>query len=249
MNPTPPWKVFKPWKSLFFPELQRLEIVPFFVVLFQTKNNIENDLWKDWKIAKISRLKICLVYIQPFLYHFSRHFLSGADACESAILLTEYWRKVYGNSERWRNNCDLQTMIDQGRPWFRFVGAAGTRLANECTPVHGCGTDFTIWSDAVMPSIPGEEQEIMVKARSTSNCAAYQYKVLVKKCSYRDDGYAYKFVDENYQCRMGFCGMDWWMFPQTGIDLSPMLFTFYECMCSKFYGNLQIFLNNWNHES
>ena len=79
--------------------------------------------------------------------------------CQSAINLTEYWRKDHSGSSikpiNGNSNYDNEWMVDAGRPWFRFTGAAGNRLVNHCVPGLSCGTVDATWSDAPMPTSIG----------------------------------------------------------------------------------------------
>lgn len=134
--------------------------------------------------------------------------LIGVDLCESAISLTEYWRKVYNDSETDRSTCDTKSMINSGRPWFRFSGAAGSRMLNRCVVRKSCGTNIPMWSDDPMPIEIGEEFEITAKGIFSTLCDKYKRKVLVKKCSGRANDYTYKYTDTSTVCDLAFCGMD-----------------------------------------
>ena len=78
--------------------------------------------------------------------------------CLNAINLTESWRLDHSGSDirpingGW--NCDT-SLINSGRPWFRFSGNAGSKLLNNCPAYFSCGTVCGIWSNSTMPSQVG----------------------------------------------------------------------------------------------
>ena len=132
--------------------------------------------------------------------------------CISAINLTESWRGDYkGSAIRPVNgslNCDTKQMIQQGRPWFRFSGAAGNRLLDSCRslPGHSCGTVLGMWSNDVMPIATGESRVIDAYAAYSATCYAWTQKLNVMKCSERQYDYIYKYLGDDH-CHLGFCGM------------------------------------------
>lgn len=130
------------------------------------------------------------------------------DPCGSAIVLTDYWRKVYNSSERHRYECDPKRMNNQGRPWFRFSGAAGSKLMNTCPPRYSCGSNVALWSNAVMPTKAGEEIQIPIFGEYNDGCNQYRGTVLVRKCSTKTNDFVYKYTSKNQTCFMAFCGMD-----------------------------------------
>ena len=131
--------------------------------------------------------------------------------CISAINLTESWRRDYkGSAIRPVNgslNCD--TLIGEGRPWFRFSGEAGNRLLDSCRllPEWSCGTHLGMWSNAAMPITTGESREIEAYAAYGSNCKVNTKKLRVMRCSESQYDYIYKYLG-NESCNFGFCGMD-----------------------------------------
>ena len=132
--------------------------------------------------------------------------------CFSAINLTESWRRDYKGSDlrpvNGSMNCDTKQMIEQGRPWFRFSGAAGNRLLDSCRsmPRLSCGTVVGMWSNAAMPITTGESREPDVYVVHQSNCKYFTHKLKVMKCSERQYDYIYKYLGDDH-CHLGFCGM------------------------------------------
>ena len=129
------------------------------------------------------------------------------EECQNAINLTEEWRADNkGNRLNGMNNCDPQTMIDSGRPWFRFANAAGNRLLISCPPDNSCGTHAGMWSDAPMPGDVGVVAPITVYGSWNSDRKSFSKRVSVMKCSLAPHDYVYKY-DGGADCNLGFCGM------------------------------------------
>ena len=132
--------------------------------------------------------------------------------CISAINLTESWRRDYKGSDirpvNGGYNCDTKQMIQQGRPWFRFSGAAGNRLLDSCRslPGHSCGAVLGMWSNDAMPIATGESRVIDAYAAYSATCYAWTQKLNVMKCSERQYDYIYKYLGDDH-CHLGFCGM------------------------------------------
>ena len=135
---------------------------------------------------------------------------TAVDECLLAINLTEIWRVDHnGNGLRRKDgqlNCDTEPMVKQGRPWFRFSGAAGNRLLDSCPPINSCGTIDGMWSDEVMPKRTGEIRVINVFASAGYQCKRFTYKLKVKKCSRRRHDYIYRYLGDSH-CYLSFCGM------------------------------------------
>ena len=132
--------------------------------------------------------------------------------CISAINLTQSWRRDYKGSDirpvNGNYNCDTKQMIEQGRPWFRFSGAAGNRLLDSCRslPTWSCGTYLGMWSYDAMPIATGESREIEAYAAYVSNCKVNTKKLRVMRCSESQYDYSYKYLRDE-SCHFGFCGM------------------------------------------
>ena len=130
--------------------------------------------------------------------------------CQSAINLTEYWRIDNKGSKINQNNrsCDPKTMSSQGRPWFRFSGAAGNMMLDTCPPDYSCGTDGGMWSDSVMPSDVGVISNITAYISWASNCQQFTTAVYTMRCSTSiPNDFIYKYTDSFESCYFSFCGM------------------------------------------
>ena len=89
--------------------------------------------------------------------------------------------------------------------WYRFVGAAGTKMPTTRVPANRCGTDWPGWLTTAHPSVEdGEVQrEVCFSDRSTG-CVTFR-AISVKNCrSY----FIYKLLQPS-KCNLRYCGTDW----------------------------------------
>ena len=136
-------------------------------------------------------------------------------ACQSAVNLTEYWRRDHSGSNlqpiNGQPNFDNKWMVEAGRPWFRFTGAAGNRLLDHCVNSTGgatsCGSTDATWSDAPKPTSIPVIKRFTATQSFGGRCHHSQFECSVMRCSdwlhdliYRYDGPGHG--DD------GFCGMD-----------------------------------------
>ena len=88
--------------------------------------------------------------------------------------------------------------------WYRFVGAAGTKMPTARVPAFRCGTHWSGWLDDSDPTVEdGEVQrEVCFSDRSTG--CKYSNKIFVENCgSY----YIYKLL-KTPGCSSRYCGTD-----------------------------------------
>ena len=91
-----------------------------------------------------------------------------------------------------------------GPGWFRFEGAAGTRIATTCPPYHRCGTDAPGWMNGGHPSV-ADGQVTRQVCFSWDYCCYWTINIKVRNCgSY----YVYHFSGSTPKCQLRFCGSD-----------------------------------------
>lgn len=129
--------------------------------------------------------------------------------CASARNLTEAWRITdRGGSSGITNRDDTYFMVlEWGRPWFRFSGAAGNRIMDTCPPSYSCHSRYSIWSDAPMPTVIGQSKNINVYF-SYNNCKRESRTASVMRCSTQPHDYIYKYLGD-YIGSGAFCSMRW----------------------------------------
>lgn len=131
--------------------------------------------------------------------------------CLNAMNLTESWRREHKGADvkpiGGAYNCDTRAMIDAKRPWFRFVGAAGSHLSTVCVPHHNsCGTVAPMWSDDPMPSDVGLAVSFNMYVFWSKNCKLEIKKYSVIRCSSARSDFVYRYDDNDGHCDLGFCG-------------------------------------------
>ena len=71
---------------------------------------------------------------------------------------------------------------DIGPGWYRFEGAAGTRLATSCTPKHRCKTHVTIWLKDGHPTVTDGKVSREVCFHYAKNCCHWKDNIKVRNC-------------------------------------------------------------------
>ena len=96
--------------------------------------------------------------------------------------------------------CDKQ--LPEG--WYRFVGAAGTKMPTTRVPSRRCGTDWSGWLDGSHPTVEdGKVQRTVCFSDRLSGCKDI-INIFVKNCgSY----FIYELL-KSYKCNSRFCGTD-----------------------------------------
>ena len=129
-----------------------------------------------------------------FLFHFV------ADPCYHYKNLTDANRKISYKTPNGLGLCDNQ--LPEG--WYRFVGAAGTKMPTTRVPAYRCGTDWSGWLDGVPPTVEdGEVRKVVCFSDRSTGC---KHSVLsfVKNCS---SYFIYKLYPTS-NCASRYCGTD-----------------------------------------
>ena len=129
-----------------------------------------------------------------FLFHFV------ADPCYHYKNLTDANRKISYKTPYDLELCDNQ--LPEG--WYRFVGAAGTKMPTTRVPAYRCGTDWSGWLDGSHPTVEDGEVPRTVCFSDRSTGCKYTTRISVKNCgSY--------FIYRQQQvpgCSSRYCGTD-----------------------------------------
>ena len=89
--------------------------------------------------------------------------------------------------------------------WYRFVGAAGTKMPTTHVPAYRCGTGLPGWLDGAHPTV--EDGEVFRKVCFTrhSDSCRYTKNIFVKNCgSY----FIYRLIKPP-DCDLRYCSADW----------------------------------------
>ena len=81
-----------------------------------------------------TKFKIYIELFQP-----THHYQSLSDASRKSRYITPQYQEV----------CDDQLSEE----WYRFVGAAGTKMPTARVPAFRCGTNWPGWLDGVHPTV------------------------------------------------------------------------------------------------
>ena len=129
-----------------------------------------------------------------FLFHFV------ADPCYHYKNLTDANRKISYKTPEGLWLCDNQ--LPEG--WYRFVGAAGTKMPTTRVPAYRCGTSWSGWLDGTPPTVEdGEVWKVVCFSDRVTGC---KHSVLsfVKNCS---SYFIYKLYPPS-RCASRYCGTD-----------------------------------------
>lgn len=145
---------------------------------------------------------------------YDNNYAYGVSQCTSdkTVNLTEYWRNNYTGGSL--SNSD-KNKLDNGTTWFRFTGAAGSRLMNTCPLQDSCGSTGAYWSDDFMPKQVGETMKFLMyesyydPGDSISECktGGRKYSATVTRCSDKGD-FVYKLEDSMSSESDTVCGTD-----------------------------------------
>ena len=119
----------------------------------------------------MSTKKCYLCYYNLFLQCLF-HLL--ADPCYNYQILSDANRKSsYFTPEYGPYLCD--NLLPEG--WYRFVGAAGTRMPTTRVPAYRCGTDWSGWLDGAHPTV--EDGYVLRKVCFSDRSAGCKYSITI----------------------------------------------------------------------
>ena len=148
--------------------------------MFQTKKN-------ETKINNHSRSRGLL--FSPVLF---------SSECHTYQRLASADRKVTNGS----SNIVCDNLLGPG--WFRFQGAAGTRMPTSCPPTWRCGTHATGWLNGGHPTVADGNITRQVCFHWSSNCCHWSTNIQVRNCG---SFYVYYFHGTP-ACHLRYCGTD-----------------------------------------
>ena len=91
-----------------------------------------------------------------------------------------------------------------GPAWFRFQGAAGTRMPTSCPPSRRCNTDATGWLNGIHPTVADGRVTRQVCFHWFSNCCNWSRNIEVRNCG---SFYVY-YLNGTPACYLRYCGAD-----------------------------------------
>lgn len=124
-----------------------------------------------------------------------------ADACFHYKNLSDATRKNTYNTSL--DHVDVYNDDKLSAGWYRFMGAAGTKMLTTCVPEFRCGTYWSGWLKGNLPTVEdGEVTRTVCFTRGS--CCRYTVKISVKSCGSYD---IYKLFATPYS-NMRYCGSD-----------------------------------------
>ena len=123
----------------------------------------------------------------------SFHFV--ADPCFHYENLSDANRKISYVTPYGSELCDSQ--LPEG--WYRFVGAAGTKMPTTRVPAYRCSTKWSGWLDDAHPTVEdGEIRRTVCFSDRTTGCKKLR-DIFVKNCgSY----FIYKLQQTRYEANI-----------------------------------------------
>ena len=128
----------------------------------------------------------------------SFHF--AADPCFHYKNLSDANRKITYVTPDGSALCDKQLPEE----WYRFVGAAGTKMPTTRVPAYRCGTDWSGWLMTAHPTVEdGEVQRTVCFSDRLTGCR-YSTNIFVKNCG---SNFIYELKNP-FSCNLRYCGTD-----------------------------------------
>ena len=128
----------------------------------------------------------------------SFHF--AADPCYLYENLSEADRKINYSTPHGSELCDRKLLGG----WYRFVGAAGTKMPTTRVPANRCGTNWSGWLKGAHPTVEDGEIQRTVCFSDRSTGCQYSINIFIKNCgSY----FIYKLHPPS--CESRYCSTDW----------------------------------------
>jgi len=138
--------------------------------------------------------------MQTIIVDYLRMFICLVDGCHHYQNLTDAERKYDYDSQTSYSECD-DKLPNKG--WYRFQGAAGTKMATESPGFRKCGANFPAWLNGVLPTLAQGTVRSHVCINKHKECGVKSF-IEVKNCT---SYYVYKFLSAN-ACNFRYCGTD-----------------------------------------
>ena len=137
----------------------------------------------------------CSTFFKNLYWTFS------ANPCYHYQSLSDASRKSSYKTPQYQEVCDDQLPEE----WYRFVGAAGTKMPTTRVPAFRCGTNWSGWLDGVHPTVEdGKVNRKVCFNDINSDCKAIKNISVINCGSY----FIYKLFRPP-DCFMRYCATDW----------------------------------------
>ena len=109
------------------------------------------------------------------------------------------WERQKGNPQQQNTVCD-----NGAKGWYRFEGAAGTRMPTSCSPTHRCNSHLPGWLSCAHPTQADGQVYRTVFFHWYSDCCYKSITVKVINCG----GYYVYYINGTPWCHLRYCGID-----------------------------------------
>ena len=123
----------------------------------------------------------------------------AVDPCYEYKNLSDFHRKSSYHTPLNAESCDRE--LDG---WYRFVGAAGTKMPTTSVAPYRCGTVYSGWLHGTHPTVEHGEVHREVCFSTHSEDCKFKTQIAVKNCS---SYYIYKLA-HLLRCDLRYCGTD-----------------------------------------
>jgi len=137
--------------------------------------------------------------MQTIIVDYLRMFICLVDKCHRYQNLTDAERK-YDHPLISPRKCDNDV---SNKGWYRFQGAAGTKMATTSPGFDKCGAPYPAWLYGAHPTVAEGTVRRVVCINKGGVCKE-QSLVYVRNCT---SYYVYKFYPLNH-CPVRYCGTD-----------------------------------------
>ena len=135
--------------------------------------------------------------MQTIIANYLRIFIFLVDACRHYQTLTDPERRYDYVTVNYK--CD-----DKLSGWYRFQGAAGTKMVTKCPPMNRCAGEFPAWLSGDHPTVAEGTVTRKVCIHYYVGCCDKWVFIEVKNCS---SYYIYR-LHNLYYCDFRYCGTD-----------------------------------------
>ncbi|KAK3703840.1 hypothetical protein QZH41_012446 [Actinostola sp. cb2023] len=119
-------------------------------------------------------------------------YTSCTDDVDDAVECRQYIRLSEGNRRDSHVKSGAGTSDDKLSPgWHRFVGAAGSRMADTCVPKYRCDTNAPGWLSGGQPNVQDGMVSRKVCFNWSGNCCHSYKTIMVRNCG---SFYVYKLI-------------------------------------------------------
>lgn len=147
------------------------------------------------------------------------HCNTNLDAFRYTSRTVYPYYRVFNESNRARTyNKPSPVLCDTALSgWYRFIGAAGSRMADTCVAYKHCATGAPGWLDGGHPTVYEGTVQRKVCFRGRTKCCSWSINISVRNCG---DFYVYELKKPPH-CNFRYCGNGISSIPGTDLVVYP----------------------------